>query len=259
MFEVYKLSQPEILGFVMVLIRMSAFIVTMPIMGAENVPKHAKVLLSLILAMLVYPTLALQKSNLQDIEAAYIWVGLKEALMGVILGFISRLFFFALTISGEIVSISIGLSSEQLLNPTTGGRTTAIQQFQVFIGTLLFLSLNGHFHMISAIIKSFELIPLSLNGFQILSGHSVALIAQEIAWVGIKMSAPIMAALFLMNVVMGILGRAVPQINVLVTSLPVNALVGFFVVIITIPLLLVNMEEVSHMTAAKLFQVLKEM
>ncbi len=259
MFEVYKFSQPEILGFIMVLVRISAFIVTMPIIGTENVPLQLKVLLALAITVIIYPTLALQKISLEAIESAFIWVALKEALLGVILGFISRLFFFALTISGEIVSISIGLSSEQLLNPTMGGRTTALQQFQIFIGTLFFLSLNGHYYLITGIVHSFDVVPLSLKGFELLTPHSLALICQEIIWVGVKMSAPVMAALFFMNIVMGILGRAVPQINVLVTSLPVNILVGFFVVIISIPLLLVSMEEVSTMTATKLFQVMKEL
>jgi flagellar biosynthetic protein FliR len=259
MFEVYNLSQTEIIGFAMVLIRISAFIVTMPIVGTESVPRHLKVLFALSIALLIYPSLALQKANLGVVEAAFIWVALKEALIGVILGYISRLFFFALTISGEIISLSIGLSSEQVFNPTMGGRTTAIQQFQIFIGTLFFLSINGHYYLISGITQSFDILPLSVKGFEILSAQDLALMCREIIWVGIKMSAPVMASLFFMNTVMAILGRAVPQINVLITSLPVNVLVGFFIVMISIPLLLVNMEEVSQMTAAKLFQVMKGM
>ena len=259
MFEIYKFSEPEILSFILVLLRISAFVVTAPLFGSEQVPARLKVLLSLVIAMVIFPTVAWQKSGMGGYDNFIIWLAMKEVLVGVILGFVARLFFFAITIGGEVMSLSIGLSSEQLFNPTVGGRTTALQQFQVVIGTMLFLSINGHYYFIAGIVQSFDILPLSLKGINILTAQQIGPLGGEIIWAGVKIAAPVMATVFGLNIIMGIMGRAVPQINVLVTSLPVNVLVGLLVVMISIPMLLSNLEVLTEGTAARLFQVMKSL
>lgn len=259
MFEIYKFSQPEIFGFILVLIRVSAFIIAMPMFGTESVPRPLKIFLSLLVSFLIFPTLKLSGVELSNLENSIIWLTLREVSIGLILGFVSRLFFFALSITGEILSVSIGLSSEQLFNPTTGGRSSAIQQFQVFLGSLFFLAINGHHYLIAGLVKSFEVVPLSVEGINAVKYQTLAHICQEVIWLGIKMGAPVMAAVFFMNFAMGILGRTVPQINVLITSLPVNALVGFFIMIISIPLMVVSLNGAVDITVNELFQLMKEL
>lgn len=259
MFEIYKFSEPQILSMILVLLRMSAFIVTMPIIGSEQVPAQVKILLSFVLTMVIFPTISWRTSGIETYNGMLIFVAFKEVLIGIILGFVARLFFFVISITGDIVSLSVGLSSEQLLNPTVGGRSTALQQFQILIGTLLFFSLNGHYYLLAGIVQSFDVIPLSLKSINILTPQQLGQIGQEIIWAGIKIAAPVMAAIFFMNLVMGIMGRAVPQINVLITSLPVNVLVGLLVLMISLPLMVVGMDGLVELTATRLFQVMREL
>jgi flagellar biosynthetic protein FliR len=108
MFEIYNFTQPEILSFILVLIRISAFVVAMPLIGTEQVPPHLKVLFALVLAMLIYPSVKWQQTLGAGVESDFIWLTMKEVLIGIILGYISRLFFFALMIAGEFISISSG-------------------------------------------------------------------------------------------------------------------------------------------------------
>jgi flagellar biosynthetic protein FliR len=259
MFEIYKFSEPQILAMIIVLLRMTSFIVTMPVIGSEQVPAHLKVLLSLVFTILIFPTIPWQKSGIETYGHELVFVAMKEVTIGIILGFIARLFFFMISITGEVISVAIGLSSEQLFNPAVGGRSTAIQQFQVLMGTLLFFSLNGHYYLLTAIAQSFTIIPISLEGLKFLNPAQIAHIAQETVWVGVRIAAPVMTAIFFMNIVMGIMGRAVPQINVLITSMPLNALVGFAVVIATIPMMVFGMDGLIELTATRLFQVMKEL
>lgn len=259
MFEIYKFSEPEIIAFILVLIRISACVVTMPILGGENIPPQIKILTSLVLSMLVFPIVGWKQLMGTQYSDFILWLAFKEVLIGIILGFSCRLFFFALTLAGEIISLSIGLSSEQLLNPVAGGRSSAIQQFYLFIGTLFFLSIDGHYYLVTALITSFSTLPLSLGGFEMLSAQQIGMLGTEIILAGVKMGAPIMATIFFTNLVMGVIGRAVPQINVLITSLPVNIMVGFFVLLVSIPLMLMSMDDLIGASVEKLFFIMKEL
>lgn len=259
MFEIYRFSQVEILAFILVLLRVSAFIVAMPLIGNEQVSPQVKVLFSLVLAMIVFPIVSWKQTLGVDYEASYIWLAGKEVLIGLIIGYIARLFFFALMIAGEFISISAGLSSEQLFNPATGGTTTAVTQFQVLIGSLLFLTMDGHHQLIACVVKSFEVVPLSLDGINLLSKDAVGTLGKDVIWQGFKIAAPVVVAIFFMNLIMGIIGKAVPQVNVLITSLPVNVMVSFIVILVSLPLMIRQMDSLSSLTMERLFLVLKGM
>ena len=259
MFELYNLSANEIIGFSMVLMRMSAFVVSMAIVGSEQVPAHAKILLALVLSLVIYPTLKMTPGQLDGFNGQIIWVALKEVMVGLILGFISRLFFFAMTVTGELVSLSVGLSSEQLLNPTVGGRTSPLQQFHVLLGSLFFLTFNGHYYLIGGIIESFQAVPISVEGFHTLSRQFLAEMTGSILWAGVRMASPIVVAIFCMNLVMGVMGRAVPQINVLATSLPVNIMVGFVIIFMGFPFLVMSIDDVIRQSVGELFRAMKTM
>jgi flagellar biosynthetic protein FliR len=96
---------------------------------------------------------------------------------------------------------------------------------------------------LAALFKTYEILPISNAGINYKGFPGLAEVAQDFTIAGIKMSAPVMAAVFLVNITMGIIGRAVPQINVLVTSMPVNILVSIGVMIVSLPLFVTGLEE----------------
>lgn len=259
MFELYQFSQTQVLSFILVLIRLSAFVVAMPLVGNEQVAPQIKILFALALTLLIFPLVPWNQTLPKDFENQFIWLAMKEALIGLILGYIGRLFFFVLMIAGEFISLSAGLSSEQLFNPATGGTTTAVTQFQVLIGSLLFLGMDGHHQLIAAVLRSYEVVPLSLEAIQLMSQKEISAFGAEVIWQGLKLAAPVVLSIFFMNLIMGIIGKAVPQVNVLITSLPVNALISFLVILISLPLMIKQMDGLTAMTMEKLFVVLREM
>ncbi|HEX4923131.1 MAG TPA: flagellar biosynthetic protein FliR [Bdellovibrionales bacterium] len=257
MFEIYKFNQAEILTFILVMLRISVFLVSWPVFSSGNVPAPVKVLLGLVLSIVMFPAIGHERLSAAELERFYIWLMMREAFIGLALGFLARFFFFAISICAQIASDSIGLSSVQLLNPTTNDRSSAIEEFYTILGTLFFLGLNGHHIFISGLAKSYEILPVSLNALNMAALGSAGALAQSVTVMGLKLSAPVLVSIFCMNLAMGIIGRAVPQINVLVTSMPINILVGFFVLIISIPLLLTGMGELLNQTIAGVFGVLK--
>jgi flagellar biosynthetic protein FliR len=158
------------------------------------------------------------------------------------MGFLARMILMTAEIAGQILSFSMGLSAAQLVNPAFGESSSIMEQFEVVLATLLFLAINGHHMFFEALYRSFELAPLGAMGIKPEAINSVQLMASEIFGIGIKMAGPMIAVVLFLNIALGVIGRAVPQINVFVISFPVNILVGLFILMVSIPLLLTVME-----------------
>ncbi len=252
--NIYHFTLTEVVCFGMVLLRMTAFIVAWPVFGTNLVSTPIKILFALALTFILYPVVGYKQLNP---EALVEIVAVREIFIGLSLGFLSRLFFFAVGIAGQLISITIGLSSAQLFNPAVNENSTSIEQFHLILASLFFLSINGHQMLLSALAKSFEFVPLSAQFINIKAFGQLDVLIQEIFLIGVRLSAPILISILFLNLAMAVIGRAVPQMNVLVTSMPVNILVGFVVLFVTVPLLLGQMDDLVSITFARLFQVMK--
>ncbi len=257
MFPAFAFNEREILVFALVLIRIVSFVIAWPVFSVFSVPNHAKVLLSLLIAGLLFPIVEKGSLTIAMLSLEIAWLSIKEAFLGLCLGYVCRFFFFATTIGGNVISTSMGLASGQMFNPALGTTSSTFEQFFNILATLFFLAVNGHHLFLSGLVRSFELIPISTTGLDYHVFAESGLFIKEICIMGLQMAAPVMVAVFFMNVAMGIIGRAVPQINVLVTSLPVNVLTGMAVVLMMIPLLMVEMANYMDGLSSYLFRFLK--
>jgi flagellar biosynthetic protein FliR len=111
--------------------------------------------------------------------------------------------------------------------------------------------------LLTALYKSYDFAPLSTVWFSPQAFGSMGQIVQEITLMGVKLAAPVLVAILLVNLTMAVLGRAVPQMNVLITSMPVNILVGVLLIFVTIPLMVWQMDELTQETVAQVFRLLK--
>ncbi|OFZ14028.1 MAG: flagellar biosynthetic protein FliR [Bdellovibrionales bacterium RBG_16_40_8] len=253
----YNFNMTEILAFTLVFLRLLGFVVTMPIVGTVNVSSSTKALLALIMTSIVFSQVGWNKIT-ADIESmTIITLAVKEIFIGVSFGFLARLFFFAISMAGQIMSVSLGLSAAQLFNPTMGESATALDQFYVLLATLFFLAINGHHFLISGIFDSFQLIPLSKTSVSLLGFQDIGETAHKLMAFALKLSAPILVSILFMNVAIAVVGRTVPQINILITSLPINAMAGFFVLFISMPLLIWQMSDLLNLATAEMFKFLK--
>lgn len=258
MFEIYQWSEPKVIVFVLVFLRCLAFLVAYPIFGSPQVPAHLKVLLPMMLAFIIFPIIWMGHPPQVQFQDAIIWMALKEMLIGLLLGSVVRMMFFAINIAGEIASAALGLSAGQIFNPTLGVQSTVVEQFQFTIGTMIFLSINGHHFLLSGIVDSFGLIPLNFDGFHLEGVKTAALLGQQILTIGLKMGAPVMISIFLIQVGMGIIGRVVPQINVLVTSLHLTIMIGLLVIMVSVPMFYNQVNYLQDIMAESLMKVMKE-
>ena len=168
MFSFSELNEVQILMFGLILLRMSAFVVAAAVFNSQSISAPLKILISLVFTIVVFRTVATNEAlvRLSESQADLLLLASREVLIGIVLGFVTRLFFFAVTMAGEIVSVSMGLGQAQVFNPMMGSMSNAMEQFYSVIATLIFLSLNGHHMIILGIVESFTSTPIAQLSFQ---------------------------------------------------------------------------------------------
>ena len=191
------------------------------------------------------------------VEKSLMLMAAKEAVIGLLVGSLARLFFFTFQIAGELVSLSMGLSSAQMFNPTLGGQTTAIEQFYLAFATLFYLGMNGHHYFISGLVDTFQLVPISDELLRTGEIKNIVLLVRQVIEVGLKFSAPIVVSILVVNLVLGVVGKTVPQMNVLGTSFPINILIGFILLMLTIPMMIDQMGDFLELATASVFKLVK--
>ncbi len=247
----------QIIAFALVFLRVIAFVVAWPIFGTQLLPVPVKVLLALVLGVILFPVIKMQNLDLIKIGDELVFIAFREIVIGLFLGFLLKFFFFAISITGEMIGISSGLASAQLFNPAMGAQTNVMEQAHLILATLFMLAFNGHHLFIQGLAQSFDFVPISAIGIKYESFSGLSLAFQDVFFMGIKMASPVVVAVFVSNLTMGLLGRAVPQLNVMMTSFQVTILVSVGVFFISMPLLVSQMDGLLQMMAERFFSVMK--
>lgn len=258
----FHINEVEILVFGLALLRVSTFLMTWPVFSQISVPNHIKILFAVSITFCIFTVIPRTGLEGANYDTGLFWLATKEVLIGMILGFVSRLLFYAVEVGGHLIAVSMGLASATVFSPSSGTSQPVLEKFYVVLLTLLFLGLNAHHTFLSAMVESFTVIPISPSGIDLAAFSSQkggGEMIQAVTVSGLKMAAPIMVVIFFLNVAMGIIGRAVPQINVLVTSLPVNIMAGLLVMVVTLPALLVLLDRDMVSFTDLLFRLMRSL
>jgi flagellar biosynthetic protein FliR len=159
---------------------------------------------------------------------------LNEVLLGTIIGLISQMVFAAVGFGGTVIGYQMGFAAANIFDPQTTQQLSLISQFVNILALLAFLSLDIHQYYFRAVIESYRLLP---PGFLDFSGGAVQELmrmASRMFVLGVQFSAPVLALLLLANMVLGILARVFPQLNVFVLSFPLNIGIAFLVMGLTL-------------------------
>ena len=259
MIAISQLNEIQVLIFGLILLRMTAFVTSSAIFSSPSISVFVKILFSVVLTFLVFKAVATNDvvARVHSLQDQLILLSARELILGLVLGFFTRIFFFALSMAGEIVSVATGLGQAQLFNPMLGSMGNAMEQFYISIGTLLFLALNGHHMMLQGLVQSFSVSGLAQIEFNVHSFVEVTMKAQEFFILGIKIAAPVLISMIIVQVGVALLSRAVPQINVMVTSASVTSLLGFTIIFISLPLLVMQMSGLLDLTTVEFFKFIK--
>lgn len=227
------------------LTRILGAIAASPLFGHPSFKPTGKVLLGVMLAMIIAPVIPAVPAA-DPLSMAGLLILLQEFLIGVAMGFSMRIVFAAVEMAGEIASATMGLGFASVFDPLTRGRSAAVSQFLVLIATLAFMAVNGHLVLLEALGESFVTMPISATPAS--SNFALQLVkwASTIFSVGLQLSLPIVAALLITNVALGILTRAAPQLNIFGIGFPVSLGVGLILISQTLPYLSIPLQNLFN-------------
>ena len=230
-----------IMAFVWPLTRILGLIAVAPPLGNSSVPARIKIAFGVVIALIVAPSIpAIPDADALSLTGILILT--QQFIIGLGIGFIMRLAFAAIELAGTMVGMTMGLGFASFFDPQTRGNTSALSQFLVLIATVLFFSLNIHHAMLIALMNSFKTIPSTTtlqSGFDF---HRLSIWGEQIFISGLKLSIPLIAALLLTNVALGILTRAAPQLNVFGIGFTITISVGFLILGMILPYLALPIE-----------------
>lgn len=222
-------------------VRMLALVSTAPVLGEKSVPRQIKVALSVMLAVVVAPTLA-PMPQVPLVSGAGIWIVMQQVLIGVAMGFTMRAVFAIVQAAGEYVGLQMGLSFAAFFDPTSGGQTQVVARLLNLLALLIFMAVDAHLLLIMTLVESFTLLPVS--GAALPAGGWWVLVSagSHIFTGGLMLSLPIVATLLAINLAMGILNRASPQFSIFAVGFPITLLVGMVMLQLLMPYLAPFME-----------------
>ncbi|THC39538.1 flagellar biosynthetic protein FliR [Massilia sp. Mn16-1_5] len=225
-----------IAGLLWPLTRILGLVAAAPLFGHASVPNQVKVLLGVLLALIIAPTVPAVPA-IDPMSYAGLLILVQELLIGLAMGFAMRLVFAAIEYAGELASNVMGFSFASFFDPTTQGRSAAISQFLSMVATMAFLAVNAHLVLLAALSESFTSLPISSSPISLVAPLELARLGSRIFSAGLQLSLPIIAALLITNVALGILTRAAPQLNIFGIGFPITLGVGMLTLSVALPYL----------------------
>ncbi|HED36387.1 MAG TPA: flagellar biosynthetic protein FliR [Gammaproteobacteria bacterium] len=205
-----------------------------PVFGARMMPVRIRIVMAMVISALTIPLLPpMPVVELISFSAAGILF--QQIIIGVSMGFIVQMVFQSLVVAGEAIANGMGLGFARMVDPANGVQVPVISQFLIVMATLLFVILNGHLLLIKLVISSFETLPVSSSGLSLPGIKAVVNWASQMFTGGLLIALPAVTALLVVNISMGVITRAAPQLNIFAVGFPLMILLGFVFLSATLP------------------------
>lgn len=223
----------KILGAIMIIgLRVSGLMLFAPFLSNVVIPPRVKIILVIAITAVLYPVYAPRLEAL-DLSKWPIIVG-TETILGVAIGVTTYAVFEAVQIAGQMLSIQMGYSLVNILDPTTQVETTVVSVFHQSMAILIFLSLNVHHWIIRAVAHSFDYLPPGTVTVGPRFAQAILHEGEIILGLGIQIAAPVLAATLLVDLILGLLGKSSPQMPLMLLGPAVKSMLGVFLLTVTI-------------------------
>jgi flagellar biosynthetic protein FliR len=225
-----------IAAFILPLARILALIASAPVLGNKQIPIRIKVGLAMLITVIVAPNITVP-STIDPVSAQGLFILVQQILVGLAMGFTMRLIFTAIEMAGDLAGMQMGLGFASFYDPVNASYTPVIAQFLGILSTLAFLSMNGHLYMLSALSDSFQAFPISSSLPSAAAFRTLAEWGSTIFTHALQLSMPLIGALMITNLALGILTRSAPQLNIFAVGFPITLSVGFITLALSLPYL----------------------
>ena len=242
--------------FLFPLSRILALLAAAPVLSNAAMPARIRLAAGLAISLALAPALPPPP----PVPAAS-WLGLtivfEQILIGTMMGFALRLAFAALDVAGELIGLQMGLSFATFFDPDAGGQSSVIAQFLGLLAALVFLAMNGHLLAIWLVAESFSVLPVGSLPFNAVSLAALVKAGSMMFALGVLLALPLITALLVTNLALGVLARVAPALNIFAVGFPVTLALGFLVLMLSLPYMGAAMDPVFNRGFAVLESVLR--
>lgn len=221
-------------AILLVLIRMSGLFILSPVFGRQNMPALFKVGFAFFLTLIYVSATENLAVDYQESMVLYVIYVIKELAIGIVMGYVTYIVMSGIYLAGQIIDNQIGFGYANVLDPITNIQVPLTSNFYYTYIILIFLLINGHHMIIRALFYSYKIIPLGQLTFSSDVIQELGSLMAEMFGIALRISAPIIAAVFIADVVLGVLSKTIPEMNVFVLGMPIKVMLGLIIITITI-------------------------
>lgn len=225
-----NISLVQVIGALLTIgIRLTGIMLFAPFFGSMVIPARVKAVLVMGLTALLYPMLSSKIPHLEISQWPMMVFG--ELMIGVALGIATNIVFDGVQMAGQVLSVQMGYSLVNILDPQTQVESTVMATFHQTIAMLIFLRLNVHLWIFGALVRSFEYLPPSTGHFGAAFVTTAVGMGSSVFAIGIQIAAPVLSATLLADIALGLLGKASPQLPLMLLGPAVKSVLGLLVLI----------------------------
>lgn len=229
-----QLSEAAISGYLLALVRATAWLFIAPPFGGRLIPMQVKIGFAAALALAVGPKVAQHGVPLE--VAPLLGAAVLQVFAGVVLGYIGVILFGVVQAAGGLIDNFSGFNMSQMVDPTSSGMTSVFGRFYQLLATTLLFAVNGHVLIVRGFIASFDAASLNAVDLDRLADLLVVDLGKFLV-AALEIAAPLAAALLLTDLALGLLSRAAPSLNVFVLGMPMKMFVTLGLAAVIVPLL----------------------
>lgn len=244
MFEFLYYSD-NLTSFILVAVRVGSILAAAPFFGSSMIKGTIKVFLTIIISLLVFHMVEVRPFTNPDFLLLILLI-FKEILIGVCIGIISHFLFVGIQVGGQVAGMQMGFGMLRVIDPTTSESGSIITSFLNITMLLFFLGVGGHYLVIGAIAESFNLIPLGGGHIEPLAFEYIVKLFSYIFLTGVKVMAPVLMTLLMFSTILGIIGKFVQQINLMMVGFPIKIAIGLTMLSLSMQYFYVVFEKILH-------------
>ncbi|MCL2122683.1 MAG: flagellar biosynthetic protein FliR [Desulfovibrionaceae bacterium] len=226
--DIYNFNPELLLSLLLTLMRISIVLFLMPVFNTNALPMQVKASVSLVLTLALWPHIAFADTSMPSHPLSLGLMLLGELVLGFIMGMAVQFLFVAIQSGGELLGFQMGFTMVNVADPLSGIQNGAAAYFLWMVSILTFLAFDGHLLMLKALADSFRLVPAGGLLLGDILVRQVFDLSTQLFVIAIKVAAPVMVALFLTEIALGLMNRAAPQMHVMLIGFPLKIAAGFF-------------------------------
>lgn len=228
--------------FLLITIRIASFIWISPGFSFRSMPQLGKLAITLGLSLAVYGIVPIPAELLTT--GIFILIGVKEILLGLAIGYISQLFFSGIEMAGTFVDFQVGFSMSMSFDPMMGIQSAFYGSLYYWVLMITYFSTNMHHHLVRVLVNSYQEIPLGQVEFSHFGIGGIVELFGYVFKIGVHLALPLVTVALISEIVLALLSRTIPQINVLILGMPLKILVSIVFIYFFLPVLFDNIEKV---------------